>query len=135
MSPCVSGGCLIRNNLPEPSRMISGSASGWDVGMYGGWWQISLQAELSDGLEMLAESTAHRLSSILVLSCAGTYGTAAVGCAISGAHGCKWGSGREKGVGCVCVCPMGHLHAGGALQSGVGRCWNALGLADLIGLS
>lgn len=52
--------------------MISGSASGWDVGMYGGWWQISLQAELSDGLEMLAESTAHRLSSILVLSCAGT---------------------------------------------------------------
>lgn len=83
--------------------MISGSASGWDVGMYGGWWQISLQAELSDGLEMLAESTAHRLSSILVLSCAGTYGTAAVGCAISGAHGCKWGSGREKGVGCVCV--------------------------------
>lgn len=104
MSRCVSGGCLIQNNLPEPSRMISGSASGWDVGMYGGWWQISLQAELSDGLEMLAESTAHRLSSILVLSCAGTYGTAAVGCAISGAHGCKWGSGREKGVGYVCVC-------------------------------
>lgn len=64
-----------------------------------------------------------------------THGTAAVRCAISGAHGCKWGSGREKGVGCVCVCPMGHLHAGGALQSGVGRCWDALGLADLIGLS
>lgn len=33
-----------------------------------------------------------------------THGTAAVRCAISGAHGCKWGSGREKGVGYVCVC-------------------------------
>lgn len=41
-------------------------------GMYGGWWQISLQAKLSDRLEMLAESAAHRLASILVLFCAGT---------------------------------------------------------------
>lgn len=48
--------------------------------------------------------------------------------AVSGAVG------EKKGLG-VCVCPMGHLHAGGALQSGVGRCWDALGLADLIGLS
>lgn len=34
----------------------------------------------------------------------------------------------------MCVRPVGHLHAAGALQSGVGRCCDVLGLADLSGL-